>query len=198
VAKAIKRALFIFRRDLRLNDNTALRFALKHADEVVLSFIFTPEQIEHNRYKSDHCLQFMIESLEDLEQEIRKKRGRLYLFYGAPAAVVAQCIKALKIDAVVLNCDYTPYSRKRDEQIQQVCEKRNVSFHSFHDLLLHSPDESLKSDGKPYTIFTPFYRNASRRANSTIDPYPLQKTLHCIKRFCLIALPRKKEAEVQR
>jgi len=30
----------------------------------------SPEQIEHNPYRSDHCLQFMIESLEDLEKDI--------------------------------------------------------------------------------------------------------------------------------
>ncbi|MBY0530111.1 MAG: DNA photolyase family protein [Rhabdochlamydiaceae bacterium] len=162
MAKTIKRALFVFRRDLRLQDNTALAFALKHAEEVVLSFIFTPEQIEHNSYRSDHCLQFMIESLTDLEHEIRKADGRLYLFYGAPQTIIAQCIKTLKIDAVMLNCDYTPYSRKRDQLIEQTCIKHTVSFHTFHDLLLHPPEDTLKLDSKPYTVFTPFFRNASR------------------------------------
>lgn len=158
----MKKTLFIFRRDFRLEDNTGLIFALKNSEWVLPAFIFTPEQIENNSYRSDHCLQFMIESLEDLEKQLKKKKGRLYLFYGEPEKIVEKCIQNLKIDAVVVNADYTPYSRKRDEKIKAVCKKLGAEFHSFEDLLLHPIGETLKSDGKPYTVFTPYYRNASR------------------------------------
>jgi len=161
-SKKFQKALFIFRRDLRLEDNTGLTFALEHAQEVILCFIFSPEQIEHNPYRSDHCLQFMIESLEDLEKEIIAKGGRLYLFYEKPEKIVAELIENQYVDAVVVNRDYTPYSIKRDRKINATCKKLGVSFCSFDDALLHSPDQTLKGDGKPYTVFTPFYRNAMK------------------------------------
>jgi len=154
-----KRALFIFRRDLRLEDNTALNEALKIADEVITAFIFTPEQIEHNPYKGIPVLQFMIESLEELGEELRKKGGKLYLFSGHPEDVISDCIEKYQITAVFVNADYTPYSIKRDKKIQTLCHMKQTSFHSFHDLLLHPPDQLLKSDSKPYTVFTPFYKN---------------------------------------
>ncbi len=160
--KKFQKALFIFRRDLRLEDNTGLIFALKNAHEVILCFIFTPEQIEHNPYRSEHCLQFMIESLEDLENDIVAKGGKLYLFYEKPEVIVAELIKKQHVDAVIVNRDYTPYSIKRDQKMEATCNKFKVSFCSFDDALLHSPDETLKGDGKPYTVFTPFYRNAMR------------------------------------
>ncbi len=50
MTKLYKRALFIFRRDLRLEDNLGLLFALKEAHEVIAVFIFTPEQVEKNPY----------------------------------------------------------------------------------------------------------------------------------------------------
>ena len=156
------RALFIFRRDLRLKDNTGLLFALKNAKEVIPCFIFTPEQIERNPFRSDRCLQFMLESLEDLEKELLLKKGKLYLFFGKPENIVAQCIKTLHADAVIVNRDYTPYSIERDRKIESVCKKQGASFHSFDDALLNPIDQTLKSDGNPYTIFTPFYRNALR------------------------------------
>jgi deoxyribodipyrimidine photo-lyase len=159
-AKKFRKALFIFRRDFRLEDNTGLLFALEHAEEVILSFIFTPEQIEDNPYRSDHCLQFMIESLEDLEKEIIAKGGRFYLFYGKPEKVVAALIQSEQVDCVVFNRDYTPYSILRDQKIEETCQKLGVSFSSFDDALLNPPEETLKSDGKPYAVFTPFYRNA--------------------------------------
>lgn len=160
--KKFQKALFIFRRDLRLEDNTGLHFALAYAQEVILCFIFTPEQIDHNPYRSDHCLQFMLESLEDLEKEIVAKGGKLYLFYEKTEKIVAELIETEHVDAVVVNRDYTPYSIQRDKKIEVSCKKLGVSFYSFEDALLHSPEETLKADGKPYTVFTPFYRNATR------------------------------------
>ena len=145
-----------------MEDNIGLAFALEHAEEVIPCFIFTPEQIEHNPYRSDHCLQFMIESLEDLEKDITAKGGKLYLFYERPEKVVAELIESQHADVVVVNRDYTPYSLERDQKIDAVCKKFEASFCSFDDALLNPPDHTLKADGKPYTVFTPFYRNAMK------------------------------------
>lgn len=161
-SKKFQKALFIFRRDLRLDDNTGLIYALENAQEVILGFIFSAEQIENNPYRSDHCLQFMIESLEDLEKDISAKGGKLYLFYDQPEMKVTELIQKQHVDAVVVNRDYTPYSIKRDNEIDSVCKKFGVAFYSFDDALLQPPEQTIKRDGKPYTIFTPFYRNALR------------------------------------
>ncbi len=150
-----KRSLFIFRRDLRLEDNTGLIYALKHSEQVIPAFIFTPEQIEQNPYRSDHCLKFMLECLADLEEQIK-----LYYFKGKPEEVVKKCIEKLNVDAVIVNRDYTPYALARDAKIEKVCKE--IPFLSFDDALLHPPEEALKKDGKPYLIFTPYYRNASK------------------------------------
>lgn len=187
-SRTSKKTLFIFRRDLRLQDNTGLIFALQQAEEVVPCFIFTPEQTQNNPYKGDHCLQFMIESLEDLEKDLQAKGGNLYLFQGKPDKVVEQLIKELAIDSVVVNRDYTPYSVRRDQEIHAVCQRLEVSFYSFDDALLHPPEQTLKSDGKPYTVFTPFYRNAcklivdtpksNRYDNYYSKPIPFSLTHH--------------------
>jgi deoxyribodipyrimidine photolyase len=67
-----QKTLFVFRRDLRLEDNTGLIFAVKSSEVVIPAFIFTPEQIEHNAFRSDHCLKFMLESLQDLLVHLNK------------------------------------------------------------------------------------------------------------------------------
>jgi deoxyribodipyrimidine photo-lyase len=161
--KKFQTSLFIFRRDLRIEDNTGLIFALKSSERVIPAFIFTEEQIEKNPFKSNHCLQFMIESLEDLHHQLKNKGGRLYLFRGDPAEVVSDCISKLKIESVIVNRDYTPYSRKRDQTLEKVCRQSDVPFFSFDDALLHPPEDTLKKDGKPYTVFTPYFRNASKQ-----------------------------------
>jgi len=160
--KQFKKALFIFRRDFRLEDNTGLIFSLQHAETVIPAFIFTPEQIEHNAYRSEHCLKFMLESLEDLDNQLKEKGSNLYLFRGKPEEVVAHCLLELGIDALIINQDYTPYSKERDKKLENLCKSHCIAFRSFDDALLHPPEETLKSDGQSYSIFTPYFRNASK------------------------------------
>jgi deoxyribodipyrimidine photo-lyase len=158
--KKFKKALFLFRRDLRLEDNIGLIFALQSAEQVIPAFIFTKEQIDQNPYRSDHCLQFMLESLEDLEKQLKEKGAKLYFFKDNPEEIVKECIFKLHIDALIVNKDYTPYSIQRDLKLEKVCKEHKIAFHSFDDALLHPPEETLKQDGKPYTVFTPYHHNA--------------------------------------
>jgi deoxyribodipyrimidine photo-lyase len=162
--RSFRVSLFLFRRDFRLEDNTGLIFALQSSTIVIPAFIFTPEQIDHNPYRSDHCLQFMLESLDDLATQLKKKGAQLRYFQGDPKAIVKRCIQEVKIDALIVNRDYTPYSRARDADLESVCKKHGVAFVSFDDALLHPPEETVKKDGKPYTIFTPYFKNASQYA----------------------------------
>ena len=147
---------------MRLEDNTGLIFALHSSEFVIPAFIFTPEQIETNPFRSDHCLKFMIECLKDLENQLKEKRGKLFFFKGKPEAVVRKCIRELNIEALIVNRDYTPYSQQRDKTLEKTCKTSHIPFYSFDDALLHPPEETLKKDGKPYTIFTPYFRNASK------------------------------------
>jgi deoxyribodipyrimidine photo-lyase len=158
-----RRSLFLFRRDLRLEDNTGLIFALQSSELVIPAFVFTPEQIERNPFRSDHCLKFMVESLKDLENQLNKQEGKLFFFKGKPEEVVNQCIRELNIEALIVNRDYTPYSQQRDKKLETVCKKGRIPFYSFDDALLHPPEETLKKDGTPYKIFTPYFRNASKQ-----------------------------------
>ena len=71
--------LFIFRRDFRLEDNLGLIKALD-IDKVLPIFIFTPEQIVNNKFKSDNSLQFLVESLQDLDKKLSKYSSKLHIF----------------------------------------------------------------------------------------------------------------------
>ena len=157
-------ALHIFRRDLRLQDNSALIAALKSADQVIPCFIFDKRQIDNNAYKSDNCIQFMTHSLLELDDELKKKNSKLYFFYGIAEEVIAKLLTKLDIKAIFVNRDYTPFSRNRDQQIRKLCHDFNVDFHSYADMLLHEPEEVLKPNQQPYTIFAHFLKKALQLA----------------------------------
>lgn len=156
-----KKAVYIFRRDLRLNDNTALNLALENSEQVIPVFIFNPKQIDNNPYKSDASISFMLQSLAEIDHELRAKQSKLHVFYTDPAEAIKELAK-LDIEAIYLNSDYTPFSIERDLEMQNVCEKLKISFNPSHDLLLTIPGEVLKSDKNPYVVYTPFFNAASK------------------------------------
>jgi deoxyribodipyrimidine photo-lyase len=155
-----KKSLFIFRRDLRFDDNSGLIKALRESESVVPCFIFDPVQIEHNDYFSPNAFEFMITSLKELDLSLKSKGSELYLFHGEPSRVVGEIAKETSLDAVYLNIDYTPFSKERDSNIGDRSKSLKIDFHQVHDALINPPEMVLKSDGKPYTVFTPFYNKA--------------------------------------
>lgn len=157
-----KKSLFIFRRDLRLDDNIGLIQALHQSETVVPCFIFDPRQVgDENEYRATNCIQFMIESLQDLDEQLHKKDGKLYLFYGIADEVVEKLIKTEKIDAVFTNRDYTPFSIKRDAKIAKICHAHDCAFEQYDDALLNAPEDVKTKTGTPYSVFTPFFKHCS-------------------------------------
>ena len=153
-------SLFLFRMDLRIPDNTGIIEASSASEKVMPSFIFDPRQASRNPYFSLNAFQFIIESLQDLARQVAAARGFLFILRGQSEAFVKRLIDEEGIEAVFVNRDYTPFSRARDAAIAKVCKERRVAFHCCSDVLLHEPGDILKDDGKPYTIFSHFFRKA--------------------------------------
>lgn len=158
--KRYQTSLFIFRRDLRLIDNAALNAALAQSWRVMACFIFDPRQIDAHPYQSQSGLQFMLQSLEVLQQQLVEHGGKLYMFNDSPERVVSDLQRQYGIEAVFVNGDVTPFSRRRDADMRRHCQALQLDFHSHGDLLLNQPDQVLKSDGTAYQVFTAFYNRA--------------------------------------
>lgn len=156
-----KTSLFIFRRDLRLDDNTALIAACEQSDKVLPCFIFDEQQVtQKNAYRSMNAILFMIQSLKDLAQQFEKRNGKLYLFYGKTIDIIEKLITTAHINAVFTNKDYTPFSQERDKKIEDLCNKNGVEFVSYADILLNEPADVRSLKETPYFIFTPFFKRA--------------------------------------
>lgn len=159
-------ALYIFRRDLRIQHNAALYNAIKNSKKVLPIYIFTPAQISNtkNPYKSDMSVQFMIESLSDLQENISKHSGKLFTFYGENQIIITYLIKKYGIDAIYVNKDYTPYSKSRDAKIESICKQANIAFHTYDDVCIFNPQTITTANGV-YKKFTPFYNECLRQFN---------------------------------
>ncbi len=164
-------SLFIFTRDLRLVDNTSLNLALKNSKKVIPIFILNPSQLneKENSYKSDNCVQFMMECLDELNSDLKKLGSKLFFFYGDTDTIIKKIIKHVELDAVFINRDYTPFAKKRQQDIEKLCKINELDFICEEDYMLTGSQEVTKGDGSTYLKFTPYYRAAQKIKKRGID-----------------------------
>lgn len=161
----LENGLFIFHRDFRIIDNVGLLEASKRVKKLYTCFIFTPEQVTgKNKYRSTNSIQFMIESLVELQKEIENNGGSLMIHYGDTTIITNKLIKQLDISGVYYNKDYSPYALKRDSEIEVLCEKHGIECMNYADYYLYEPGTVVvASSGEAYKKYTPFYREVLNR-----------------------------------
>ncbi|GAB4428295.1 MAG: deoxyribodipyrimidine photo-lyase [Turneriella sp.] len=151
-------AIHWFRRDLRLEDNSALAAAAKSGLEVLPIFIFDTNILSRLRLKEDRRVAFIHETLVKLRSTLQKQGGQLLVLHGKPEEVFASLAERFDIAAVYCNEDYEPYARERDARVAKLCRDRGIVFTATKDHVIFAPHEVLKDDGTPYHVFTPYSR----------------------------------------
>jgi deoxyribodipyrimidine photo-lyase len=147
-------AIWWIRRDLRLTDNAALHAALKPFDQtqdkagsVLPAFISDPA-FSHS---SSRRRNFLYEGLYQLDRDLRKRNSYLVVRTGKPVDVLDQLVRETNAHAIYAEEDFTPYARKRDHEVA-----RYLPLYLIHGQTVYHPNTISKSNGKPYTVFTPY------------------------------------------
>jgi deoxyribodipyrimidine photo-lyase len=152
-----KIAIFWFRRDLRLQDNAALTAALSSGCKVLPVFVFDSEILDKLPSKNDARVLFIHREVNKLKKQLEQNGSSLLVYHGKPISAFKIVKERFgEIDSVYANRDYDPYAINRDIEVQKYLEDSNVSFHTYKDHVVFEKDEVLKSDGTPYTVFTPY------------------------------------------
>src|SRR5688572_2053963 len=106
------------RRDLRLQDQAALYYALKESRNVLPVFIFDTEILDKLEDKTDRRVDFIHQTLRTLKSQLEALGSSLLTLHGNPVEIY----KALKPKAVYINHDYEPYAGERDAKVQKIME----------------------------------------------------------------------------
>ena len=151
-----KITIFWFRRDLRLSDNHGLFEALNTSANVLPIFIFDEEILSKLENKADKRVDYIFQALKLLNRHLEKSGKSIKILHGNALDVFKKLQKSFDVDKVICNEDYEPSAIKRDREIATFFESKNIGFESFKDQVHFHKDEILKSDGTPYTIYTPY------------------------------------------
>ncbi|MCB0278996.1 MAG: deoxyribodipyrimidine photo-lyase [Calditrichaeota bacterium] len=151
-----------FRRDLRLQDNAALHFALKSGKAVLPLFIFDTDILQHLK-ADDARVTFIHQRLQELNQELNKLGSSLLVKHGKPIDVWRDILTNYSIQSVFCNRDYEPYAIQRDQDIKRLLQSRKIDFNQYKDHVIFEQDQVIKENGDPYTVYTPYSKRWLQR-----------------------------------
>ncbi len=165
-----------FRRDLRLEDNSALYHALRSGHAVLPVFIFDTNILDELEDKADRRVDFIYQALQHIQKQLKDIGSSLLILHGTPIENYKKLIAGYNIQAVFTNHDYEPYATQRDREIKDFLAANNIAFHTYKDQVVFEKDEVVKANGDPYLVFTPYSRAWKEKLNAFyLKPYPTKK-----------------------
>jgi len=160
-------AVFLFRRDLRLEDQPALVLAAKHK---VLHCVYVLDpQREASGGASNWWLHY---ALESLHADLEKKGQCLQVLVGDTANLLRSFCKKNVVAQVYTSRGYSPQERNQDADFLSYASDSKWDVHFEIGNYLFEPEYACKADGSPYRVFTPFWRNLVKKG---FDVSPIKK-----------------------
>lgn len=164
------------RRDLRLTDHAALYHALKSGLPVMLLFIFDKKILDDLTEKKDARVTFIYQQLQNIEKELQQYGSSILIQYGTPEQAWSAILKDYNVKQVYANHDYEPAAIERDDTLAEFLRSESISFQTYKDQVIFEKKEIIKADGKPYTVFTPYFRQWKLKLNDFYTKaYPVKK-----------------------
>lgn len=158
IAGASSVTLVWFRLDLRLADNPALDAALKRGGSVVPVFIHAPDE-EAPWSPGGASNWWLYQSLTSLAASLREAGSQLIMRRGPTRETLQALVKESGATAVFWNRRYEPAVIARDTKVKDALRNDGVEVGSFNAALLHEPWTIQNQSGKPFRVFTPFWKN---------------------------------------
>ena len=145
-----------FRRDLRLTDNPAWSWAARSGRPVVPVFVLDEDEGEQPIGGASRW--WLHGSLEAFDRTLRSQGSRLILRRGTADPTLAALARETGATTIVWNRLYEPAIARRDVEIEERCDEAGTETRTFQASLLFQPEDIRSGSGRPYQVFTPFWR----------------------------------------
>jgi len=172
----MKPTIVWLRQDLRLADQPALSHAvadLKDSGDgsaVMLVYIWAPQE-EGSWAPGGASKVWLHQSLQKLSAQLDQIGSKLFIFdcsrQGSSLSVLEGLRSELGAEAVYWNRRYEPAVIERDKKIKATLIKNGLSVQTFNGSLLIEPWEIATKEGKPYQVFTPYWKACQMRLQAT-------------------------------
>lgn len=155
-------------RDLRLGDNPALTSACARGAVIPL-YILDDRYGGAQRWWLHH-------SLESLDRDLQACGSRLLLRRGRPDQVILDLVAETGADLVLWNCGYARAESRREAELVVSLARQGIATANFGASLLVEPQHLSNAQGRPYAVFTAFWK-ALRAKSDHSRPLPAPERL---------------------
>jgi deoxyribodipyrimidine photo-lyase len=167
------KALFWFRRDLRLEDNCGLHHALKETGAVLPIFIFDRNILDGLEEEDDPRVTFIYREVARMQAQLREWGSDLKVYYGFPEAIFNEISQDFPdLAAIYANRDYEMYAKNRDKAVGASLSAQGIEFKTFKDHVIFEGREIVAANGNPFSVYTPYSRRWREGYNPDVT-YPI-------------------------
>lgn len=151
-------ALLWYRRDLRIADHPALTHAMREFRRVVPVFVLD-DALLRGRFASGPRTTFMLGCLRVLDDALRERGSGLVVRHGPPDRELVALADEVCADAVLWTSDVAPYARARDTRVTEALRTAGIRALPQGGTYVVDISKPRTRAGKPFTVFSPFYRS---------------------------------------
>lgn len=124
------RTIVWYRRDLRISDHAPLDRAARRG--AVIPVFILDRALLHHPETAVARVEFMLNCLHSLEQDLRQRGGRLILRFGDPVVILPQLIRETQAEGIYATIDYERiYGRVRDARLNRVLADQGLKIRWF-------------------------------------------------------------------
>ena len=162
-------ALIWFTTDLRLRDNELLHAALQRHESIVPVYCFDWESMQQEQFGFKRMgarrLQFLLESLVDLQQSLLALNAHLQLVWGKAEEVLPKMAAEYGVSEVFAKKEVGTYELRTQVAVAQALNKLRIEWTVTSTSTLFHPDDLPFSVRDIPEVFTDFRKRAERDAS---------------------------------
>lgn len=174
-----KTGLVWFRNDLRVHDQISLVKAAQENSFVMAVYCFDPRHFENDSFgfvkTGKYRAQFLIETVEDLQQQLNELNIPLFVHVDYPEKVIKEYVEIHNVTSVYLQKEWTSEEVLVAEKVRNALPEQTNWIENYDQFLFHPEDIPMSIDQIP-KVFTVFRKKcekyASVRSMETISKMP--------------------------
>lgn len=157
-----------FKTDLRLHDNEALTKAIQHSSSVIPVYCINPNEFTQTKFgfkkTGKYRAKFLLESLKDLDTQLREYRSGLVVVQGKPEEELPRVARLYNAKNVYAKKEVTTDEKKEEERVVAALWKQGCLVETFStSTLYHAEDLPFPLRGIP-DVFTTFRKKIEKEA----------------------------------
>ncbi|WP_026172528.1 cryptochrome/photolyase family protein [Asticcacaulis benevestitus] len=159
-----------FRSDLRLQDQACVQAAVKTGQPIIPLYIW--EETLATRPLGAASKWWLYHSLKALGEDLRSFGSRLIIERGAAQVTLESLANKYRVKTIICSHTFDPAYEEHDLHLQNELKASGLTLNRLNTSLLTEPNQVKTGEGKPFRVFTPYFKALQASGACDVDRLP--------------------------